>query len=207
MKLYFAYGSNMNVDQFDGRCPKSTPESGATLRGYRLIINQRGVATLAKNKKAEVEGALYNLDPKDELVLDVCEGVAGGFYKKETLSVTLDNGDKVEALVYIDHKGKAGGRARKGYLETCLDGAVEWGLTKAVNTLKHIKKTQPKPRPVKVKDQLIQWTPQRGLALQAKASRKKRRVVIDKSRNTVYTAAKRDWKVNRKTRDRVCNEY
>ncbi len=67
MKLYFAYGSNMNVDQFDGRCPKSTPESGATLRGYRLIINQRGVATLAKNKKAEVEGALYNLDPKDDV--------------------------------------------------------------------------------------------------------------------------------------------
>ena len=189
MRLYFAYGSNMNVDQFDSRCPKSTPEAGATLRGYRLVINHRGVATLEKNRKSSVEGALYNLDSGDEAVLDVCEGVAGGFYKKHMLEVTLDDGSRAKALVYIDPKCQPG-RARPGYLEKCIDGAREWGLTKAQNRLEHIQANQPKAKPVQ---RMIQWTPKRGLELQQKASRKHRRVYVDRSRNKYHEAAKRLW--------------
>jgi len=189
MKFYFAYGSNMNVDQFDNRCPQSTPSTGGTLKGWRLVINSRGVATIQKSKKSYIEGALYELSPEDEETLDVCEGVAGGFYQKHMLEIECDDGRTREALVYID-KNASPGRARKGYLETCLAGAKEWGLLKAAARLEHIQKNQPKAKPVA---KLKQWTPQRGLALQAKASRKHRKVYVDRSRNKYHEAAKRLW--------------
>ena len=42
--LYFAYGSNMNVDTFQGmRAMKPTRSSAVVLRGYELVFNVPGL--------------------------------------------------------------------------------------------------------------------------------------------------------------------
>ncbi|MFQ3670783.1 MAG: gamma-glutamylcyclotransferase family protein [Verrucomicrobiia bacterium] len=119
---YFAYGSNMNEDQFKGRCPSSHMECRAVLDNYRWIINERGVATVVKHEGASVHGVLYAITESDEKELDRWEGVAGGCYNKDWLLVRTDLGDTVEALVYVDPRTNPG-RPKKGYLEKVLAGA------------------------------------------------------------------------------------
>ena len=53
-KLYFAYGSNINLNQMDVRCPDARVVGPAVLEGYELLFrgNSRGcgVATIAPNE-------------------------------------------------------------------------------------------------------------------------------------------------------------
>lgn len=132
MKLYLAYGSNCNVDQMESRCPLAIPVSGATLRGWQFKINARGVATITSGSDTDkVEGALWNLTAADEATLDRYEGVKTNAYTKVYLDVVTDDGETVEALVYIDF-AETSGTPREGYIETCIEGAREWSLDHAV---------------------------------------------------------------------------
>ena len=49
-KLYFAYGSNINLDQMAHRCPDATPVGPVMLENYELLFrgmtNHGGVATI-----------------------------------------------------------------------------------------------------------------------------------------------------------------
>jgi hypothetical protein len=87
--LYFAYGSNLSPTQMSMRLPNSAgsaiPRAVAVLEGWRWIICQRGYANVVKsNEKGKGEGegegdvvwgVLYELDKRDEKVLDGFEGV------------------------------------------------------------------------------------------------------------------------------------
>ena len=39
-RLYFAYGSNINLDQMAFRCPNAEVEGPVTLDGYRLAFRE-----------------------------------------------------------------------------------------------------------------------------------------------------------------------
>ena len=41
-KLYYAYGSNMDMTQMETRCPDAEFIGLATLPQYRFLINERG---------------------------------------------------------------------------------------------------------------------------------------------------------------------
>ena len=71
-RLYFAYGSNINLDQMTFRCPSAEVVSPVTLNGYRLLF--RGVATIAPDPVAQVKGLLWKLTPECERSLDHYEG-------------------------------------------------------------------------------------------------------------------------------------
>ena len=58
-RLYFAYGSNINLDQMAFRCPAAQVVSPVTLNGYRLLF--RGVATIVPDPVAQVKGLLANI--------------------------------------------------------------------------------------------------------------------------------------------------
>lgn len=90
-RLYFAYGSNMHVNQMVTRCPGSTFVGKATLRGWKWQINQRGYANVVKtnNPRNKVEGVVYRLTASDEAQLDLSEGVALGCYEKYVQLVNL----------------------------------------------------------------------------------------------------------------------
>lgn len=52
-RLYFAYGSNMDPEQFGSRCPNSRTLGTATLASYRFINTARGYASLPAKHMAE----------------------------------------------------------------------------------------------------------------------------------------------------------
>ena len=65
-RLYFAYGSNMNPAQMLSRCPHSKAVAKATVKGYKLAINSRGVATIVKSENSRVSGVVWKISASDE---------------------------------------------------------------------------------------------------------------------------------------------
>ena len=67
---YFAYGSNMNLDQMAYRCPAASVVENVKLEGYRLIFCGRGkgcgVATILPEEGSQVEGVLWKITPECE---------------------------------------------------------------------------------------------------------------------------------------------
>ena len=65
-KLYFAYGSNINLEQMAYRCPTAQVVGPVTLEGYELLFrgNARGsgVATIAPKEGHQVHG-LFGRSP------------------------------------------------------------------------------------------------------------------------------------------------
>jgi hypothetical protein len=61
--LYFAYGSNLNMDQMRQRCPDSTGVSTAVLDGWQLV--ERTYADIEKCPGECVNGALYEISKND----------------------------------------------------------------------------------------------------------------------------------------------
>lgn len=89
-RLYFAYGSNMDFDQMEFRCPGAKFLGVATLPHHRLRMDSAGYATVVPDPNSHVQGALWNLDGADESKMDYYEGVESGFYEKAYVSVLYD---------------------------------------------------------------------------------------------------------------------
>ncbi|KAI0146142.1 hypothetical protein GGR57DRAFT_479622 [Xylariaceae sp. FL1272] len=96
-KLYFAFGSNMHLEQMAKRCPRSKLVAKGTLHNYKWQINDRGVANIVEADAEDfVEGLLFAVTHRDVVTLDINEGVSLGFYNKvdrlierEPLSITV----------------------------------------------------------------------------------------------------------------------
>lgn len=114
-RIYFAYGSNMNLAQMARRCPNSPLKGVGVLRGYRWIITSRGYANIIPDPQEMVEGLLFFLSAEDEIKLDHFEGVAEGNYRKAAVTVR-SNGEALIALAYIDPI-VAEGRPQDEYVE------------------------------------------------------------------------------------------
>jgi len=71
-QIYFAYGSNMNLDQMASRCPDAMPLSEAWLDDWRLQF--RGVADIEEHAGECVPGALWKITPQCLRSLDRYEG-------------------------------------------------------------------------------------------------------------------------------------
>ncbi|RDH75009.1 replication protein [Mycolicibacterium moriokaense] len=122
---YFAYGSNLCVEQMARRCPNATDPRPATLADHDWLINERGVATVERFDGSQVHGVLWQLDDHDLATLDSAEGVPVR-YRRDLLTVHTATGP-AQAWVYIDHRVDPG-PPRPGYLERIIDGALHHGL-------------------------------------------------------------------------------
>ena len=73
-KLYFAYGSNMNLNQMAFRCPDAEVVESVRLEGYRLAFRTNGggngVATILPEEGSYVDGVLWRISERDEQHLD-----------------------------------------------------------------------------------------------------------------------------------------
>lgn len=89
-RLYFAYGSNLNLEQMERRCPAAKPIGPAVLHGYELRFRGNyggsGVATIAPKQGGHVAGLLWELTPACEQALDRYEGCPH-LYEKQTVTV------------------------------------------------------------------------------------------------------------------------
>lgn len=123
--LYFAYGSNLCVQQMARRCPDAIDPRRALLTDHDWLINQRGVATVEPFAGSQVHGVVWRLTDHDLATLDSAEGVPVR-YRRDWLTVHTDEGP-TKAWVYIDHRVNPGA-PRPGYLERIIDGALHHEL-------------------------------------------------------------------------------
>lgn len=130
--LYFAYGSNLNLEQMQLRCPESRAVSPAVLRGWKLV--ERCYADVEKADNKCVNGALYVISKTDLAALDRYEGYPD-FYTREEVQVTDQAGVYRKALVYTmseRYKNIREGLAYSdSYRAICSEGAECWGIPNA----------------------------------------------------------------------------
>jgi gamma-glutamylcyclotransferase (GGCT)/AIG2-like uncharacterized protein YtfP len=101
VKLYVAYGSNMNLEQMSHRCPKAKVAGIGILKDYKLTFRGRykGVANIENCKKESVPIVLWEITEDCETALDLYEGYPNLYIKKEVEVFINDKPRK--AMVYI----------------------------------------------------------------------------------------------------------
>mgnify|MGYP005770730025 CR=1 FL=1 len=103
-KLYFAYGSNINLEQMALRCPAAQIVGPVVLENYELLFrgNARGngVATIAPKTGSQVYGLLWRITPACEQSLDFYEGYPR-LYQKEPVTVQDSTGQDLTVMAYV----------------------------------------------------------------------------------------------------------
>ncbi len=119
MNYYFAYGANMNYKTFLERCAGAKFVDVGILRGYRFIINARGVASLVSDVTHNVYGIIWRITQEHEAMLDLYEGVAANYYHKQTLHIEemQEGGNTLSALVYVATDNDIGILIKPYYLD------------------------------------------------------------------------------------------
>ena len=134
MKLYIAYGSNLNIDQMKRRCPDAEIVTTSVINNYQLTFrgNHRGygVANIEPKKGARVPVGVWQISAADEVALDRYEGYPS-LYVKQNFMVEI-NGERHKAMAYVMQKGFAPVPPSDGYLQTIVDGFDDFRIDKAV---------------------------------------------------------------------------
>lgn len=138
---YFAYGSNLNSDVFEGRRGVTPLDVRVgVLEGYRLAFNMPGVpllepsfASVEPSEGDEVHGVVFTLDWPGWVKVCRSEGVPFG-YNVEPVAVSLYSGEHIEALTLrtapslrVPRERETNPSAR--YFGLIFHGAMERGLS------------------------------------------------------------------------------
>jgi gamma-glutamylcyclotransferase (GGCT)/AIG2-like uncharacterized protein YtfP len=119
MKLYFAYGANLNIENMAHRCPLAVAIEPFYLHDYRLMFS--GVATIEPAEGARVPGALWAITDACEQNLDVFEGYPW-LYRKQEIMV-----DGMPVMFYVMNHATAADPGAS-YLDTIAQGYEDFGL-------------------------------------------------------------------------------
>lgn len=102
--LYFAYGSNINLNQMAVRCPDAKVVEPAVLENYELLFRGNGssfgVATIAPKEGSQVQRLLWKITPYCEMSLDIYEGYPR-LYEKQAITLCTKSGKQVWAMAYV----------------------------------------------------------------------------------------------------------
>lgn len=127
MKLYIAYGSNLNLEQMAYRCPDANIVGKGIIKDYALKYRGSKTGaylTVIPEKGKHVPVVVWNISERDEYFLDRYEGFPTFYYKKK-LRVFLDNGKTTYAMAYIMFDEAAPGVPSDHYVRTCFLGYVD----------------------------------------------------------------------------------
>ena len=119
MKLYFAYGANLNLQGMQFRCPAAKPVSAFLLHDWCLAFS--GVATIQPRPGASVPGALWEITSECEDNLDVFEGFPF-LYSKVYLAQS-----NMEFMAYVMNDDPPA-LPNRSYFNTILEGYRDWDL-------------------------------------------------------------------------------
>jgi gamma-glutamylcyclotransferase (GGCT)/AIG2-like uncharacterized protein YtfP len=127
--LYFAYGSNLYVEQMKSRCPDAVEIASATLPGWKL--EECLYANITKSKNNFVPGAIYSISEDDLTNLDEYEGYPD-FYTRKVVEVIDKDNNICQAIVYVmtsNYKKSLKGQKYSDYYRAiCSAGANYWGI-------------------------------------------------------------------------------
>jgi len=133
--FYFAYGSNMNWQQMQRRCPSSQFFCLARLPGYHFAIARHsrlrrcGTANIFPRADREVWGIVYEVSDSDLLILDSFEDG----YRREKVFVFRDGESRgsIEVLTYIAEKEDNAPLPNPEYKRLIVEGAKHWNVPEA----------------------------------------------------------------------------
>jgi gamma-glutamylcyclotransferase (GGCT)/AIG2-like uncharacterized protein YtfP len=135
---YFAYGSNLFVDQKEERTGRIRRAVRCRLKGYRFAFNKKGskghvYANIVPDAQAEVWGVVYLCSPEALADMDRYEGVANGHYEQITVTVEKDSDESVQAITYVAGQDFVcePSRPSEDYLDRIVSGARHHGLPQA----------------------------------------------------------------------------
>lgn len=130
MPLYFAYGSNMDAAAMAQRCPRSKLLGVARLPRHKVFIMSEGFASVIRDPRRSVLGALWDVPFADIPALDRYESVHTGLYTKISQPVVMEDkalGGAKRALLYVGRSARTG-KPKPGYLDQVLAAARALGL-------------------------------------------------------------------------------
>ncbi len=145
-KHYFAYGSNMNLNQMAFRCPDAEVVEPVRLEGYCLAFRMsgggNGVATILPKEGSSLEDVLWRISKRDEQRLDRYEGFPY-LYGKEAVTVIILDGVRREIMAYTMNSPFKDVPAlpSSSYLEGILCGCRQNGINTAP-VLEAVRRTQ-----------------------------------------------------------------
>ena len=186
--LYFAYGSNIPTRHMQARCPQARNPRRAVLDGYQLEF--AGCADVWPTEGASVPGVVWEVTEACMRSLDRYEGCGfnpwgrDGFYRRTWCRVRLDNGQDVQAVVYVMNEPERRrhlpssyyvGVLAEGYVEFKLDDAVLYAAVERIQSALEGRRL--------VADAKGRWRPAdeapyvpRGRRVRSKAKRNRKRI-------------------------------
>ena len=129
-RLYVAYGSNLNLEQMNYRCPTAKLVGTGVIENCELQFKgfpTGAFATIGQKPGASVPVGVFDIQPMDERSLDRYEGYPSHYFKK-TVPVQMTNGDKVSAMVYIMNPKMKFGLPSANYYCVVHQGYLDCGL-------------------------------------------------------------------------------
>lgn len=98
--MYFAYGSNINLEQMAIRCPDARPLMPVVLQDYELVYRGSGVATVNPKRDSVVIGLLWSITPACEKALDRYEGYPHLYHKTDVAVTDPETGKTYYTMMY-----------------------------------------------------------------------------------------------------------
>lgn len=95
--LYFAYGSNLNINQMSKRCPAAEPLHLCELPGWQITF--RGVLDIERKQDAAAMGVIWRVTENCLVALDRYEGVKSGFYERIHFRVRLPGARRSRQII------------------------------------------------------------------------------------------------------------
>lgn len=129
-KYYFAYGSNMDEQQMEWRCPTARLIGRGALPGYRLNFRKSGsgfYATVDADPECETPILVWAVMPEDEASLDRYEGVESDCYRKHTAEAKIGT-ETVSGLVYIIPEDRPEGVSEERYFNILEKAYKKFGF-------------------------------------------------------------------------------
>ena len=121
MKLYFAYGANLNLTNMKHRCPNAKRVCNLDLPDWRLVF--KSVADIEPAPYNNVNGVVWEITEECEKSLDIFEGFPR-LYRKEYFVVKMPDGSVEDVMFYkMNREGYA--LPSEGYFNTIKTGYIQ----------------------------------------------------------------------------------
>lgn len=122
-RYYFAYGSNLQVEQFFRRCPAAKRVARCTLPDHELFFD--GVADIRPAPGKVVEGAIYEITDRCEHALDKYEGYPNLYTKAQFM--VWDGSVRLKVMTYTMKSNRIA-KPSPSYEQVIRDGFDDWGI-------------------------------------------------------------------------------
>lgn len=131
MDIYFAYGSNLHLEQMKKRCPTAKFLGTGTIENYTLLFRGphegKSYLTVEPKENSSIPVAAFSVEPSDVKALDDYEEVENNLYRIEKISTEISGHGRLTGFWYIMNGGKKL-PPTKEYWTTVLEGYQELGF-------------------------------------------------------------------------------